>query len=341
MNQPAPHAPPPHAQLMQFITGHWVTAALHSAARLDLADHLHAGPQNCADLARATDCHEDSLYRLLRALSSLGIFEETAPRTFKNTDVGECLRKDHPRSLRGMILFQGAAPHWHGWGSLLHSVRTGQSAFEHVHQQGFFDYCQAHPEFGNVFNDAMTGMATSTAEAVLQGYDFSGISKLIDVGGGHGYLISRILQKYPQLQGGLFDLPEVVKAAPALLKHAGVADRCAITGGSFFEAVPPADAYISSHIIHDWDDEHSIRILKTMRSSLAPNGRVLLVELVISDERDEDFGVWLDLEMLHATHGGRERTTAEYAELFAAAGLRLNRVVTTPSPTCVLEALPA
>lgn len=341
MNQPAPQAPPPQAQLMQFITGHWVTAALYSAAKLELADHLHAGPQNCADLARAVDGHEDSIYRLLRALSSLGIFEETAPRTFKNTAVGECLRKDHPRSLRGMILFQGSPPHWQGWGSLLHSMKTGQSAFEHVHHQGFFDYCQAHPEFGEVFNNAMTGMSSSTAESVLQAYDFSGINTLIDVGGGHGYLISRILQKYPQLQGGLFDLPEVVADATPLLKQAGVADRCAVTGGSFFESVPPADAYISSHIIHDWDDEHSLRILKAMRASLAPNGRVLLVEIVISDQKEKNIGVWLDLEMLHATHGGRERTTAEYAALFQAAGLRLNKVVTTPSPTCVLEAVPA
>jgi hypothetical protein len=326
-------------RLMSCITGHWVAAAVYAAARLGIADQLRDGPRSSDDVAKAVGGHPSSVYRLLRALATLGIFDEVRPRTFALTEVGDLLRADHPQSMRSMALFQGAPPHWQGWGSFLHSVRTGESAFEHVHGKGFFDYCQTDREFGAAFDGAMTGMSAATVSAVLEAYDFSGIARLVDVGGGHGYLLSRILVEYPALKGCVYDLPHVVAGAAPLLKAAGVAGRCETAGGSFFDAVPPSDAYISKHIIHDWDDESCLKILRNMRQGLAPGGRVLLVEVVIGAENNrEALGTLIDLEMLHSTHGGRERTESEFAALFSTAGLKLTRVVPTQSLFSVLEA---
>lgn len=332
---------PPGMRLMSYITGHWVAAAVYAAARLGLADQLRDGPRSSDAVAAAVGGDASAVYRLMRALATLGVFRETSSRTFALTDVGQLLRADHPESMRSMALFQGAPPHWRGWGNFLHSVRTGESAFAAVHGQGFFDYCQTDPEFSAAFNGAMTGMSAMAAQAVVKAYDFSGVNRLVDVGGGHGYLLTRILQATPGLRGCVFDLPHVVAGARDVIAAAGVQDRCETAGGSFFESVPPADAYISKHIIHDWDDEHSINILRTMRASLAPGGRVLLVEMVLTGENRHALGTLIDLEMLHATHGGRERTTEEYAALFAAAGLRLQRIVTTESLFSVLEARPS
>lgn len=335
----SPPAPPPPFRLMTLITGHWVAAAIYAAARLGLADQLKQGPRSSDDIASACGAHGPSVYRLLRALSTLGVFEETREKTFRLTEIGDLLRVDHPQSMRSMALFQGAPPHWKSWGNFLHSVQTGTSAFEHIHGQGFFDYCAQDKEFGAAFDGAMTALSSAAAAAVLEAYDFSGIRKLCDVGGGHGYLLSQILKQYPNLQGCLYDLPHVVAGSKPLLTAAGVADRCECLGGSFFDSVPPGDAYISKNIIHDWDDEHSLRILRHMRKGLAPGGRVLLVEVVIGAANNrEAIGTLIDLEMLHATHGGRERTEAEFRDLFAQAGLELRKVVPTQSLFSVLEA---
>jgi hypothetical protein len=206
-----------------------------------------------------------------------------------------------------MALFQGAQPHWHGWGELLHSVKTGQPAFEHVHGMGFFDYCLANPEFGAHFNGAMTGMSAMAVGAVLAAYDFSGIRKLIDVGGGHGHLIHH-LQKYRNCKGGLVDLPDVAEGAKKTFADLGLADRCEVYGGSFFDSLPPADAYIAKNIIHDWDDEHSRTILRNMRAAMERNGRVILLELVVTPETQGDVAMLIDLEMLHATRGKSGRS---------------------------------
>lgn len=331
----------PALRLLQFITGHWVAAAVYAAARLKLADLLEGGPKASDELADAVGAHKSAVYRLLRALATLGIFEEIAPKQFKLTELGDLLRSNHPESMRPMALFQGAPPHWKGWGSFLHSIETGKPAFEHVHGMGFFEYCETDAEFAVAFNGAMTAMSAIAAGAVVEEYDFSTIRKLVDVGGGHGYLISQILNRYPQLRGGLIDLPSVVPGASSALEKAGLLDRCEVVGGSFFDAVPSADAYIAKNIIHDWDDEHAQTILKNMRTSMQGKGKVLLVELVVTPNDKDATAVLIDLEMLHATHGGRERTEAEFAQLFASSGLQLNRVVRTKSPFSVLEAVPA
>ncbi|MGE3314595.1 MAG: methyltransferase [Planctomycetaceae bacterium] len=333
-------APPPSTRLMQCITGHWVASAVHVVAKLGVADHLKDGAKSSDELAAQLDCHASSLFRVLRAMTCLGILQENRPKHFSLTEAGELLRSDHPESMRSMALFQGARPHWHGWGELHHSVKTGQPAFEHVHGMGFFDYCLATPEFGEHFNGAMTGMSAMAAGAVLAAYDFSGIRKLVDVGGGHGYLISRILEKYPELQGGLVDLPDVAEGAKSTLGALGLTSRCEVVGGSFFDSLPPADAYIAKNIIHDWDDEHSRTILRNMRAAMEGNGRVILLEIVISPEVQGDVAMLIDLEMLHATRGGRERTEREFADLFEAAGLKLNRILSTETLYRVIEAVP-
>jgi hypothetical protein len=331
----------PALRLMQFITGHWVAAAVYAAARLKLADLLEGGPKTSDDLAEAVGAHKSSVFRVMRALATLGIFEEIAPKRFKLTEVGDLLRSNHPESMRPMALFQGAPPHWKGWGSFLHSVQTGEPAFEHIHGLEFFEYCETDAEFAEAFNGAMTAMSAIAAGAVVEEYDFSTIRKLVDVGGGHGYLISQILNRYPQLRGGLIDLPSVVPGARSALEQAGLLNRCEVVGGSFFDGVPRADAYIAKNIIHDWDDEHAQTILTNMRKAMDGNGKVLLVELVVTPKDKDATAVLIDLEMLHATHGGRERTEAEFAELFASSGLRLHRIVRTKSPFSVMEAVPA
>ena len=340
MTNPA-QAQPPEVQLVQMITGHWVAAAIYTAAKLKLPDHLAAGAISSESLAAAAGTHADSTYRLCRALSAVGVLTELPDRQFELTVLGELLRSDHPRSMRPMAMFQGAPPHWQGWGSFVHSVQTGQPAFEHVHGKQFFDYCEGDPEFAEAFNGAMTALSAAASQAVVQAYDFAGIETLVDVGGGHGHLLCTVLSANPSLTGIVFDLPHVVQGAAPTIAAAGLADRCQTVGGSFFESVPAGDAYISKHIIHDWDDEHSRKILSNMASAMQGSGRVLLVEAVIDAGNMTTFGKLIDLEMLHATHGGRERTEGEFRELFASAGLKLQRTIPTQSMFSVLEAVPA
>ncbi len=331
----------PALRLMPLITGHWVAAAVYAAARLKLADHLKGGPRTAEDLALACGAHGPSVNRVMRALTRVGLFEEVGAERYALTELSDLLRADHPESMRPMVLFQGAPPHWQGWGNFLYAVQTGQPAFENVHGKPFFDYLGDDPEFAEHFNQAMTAMSAIAADAVADAYDFSGIRRLVDVGGGHGHLLSRILERFPKVRGTLFDLPNVVEGAKPALRKAGLLERCDVAGGSFFESVPAGDAYIAKNIIHDWDDDHARTILKNMRTAMDGRGKVLLVELVIVPKDKELNAVMIDLEMLHATHGGRERTEDEFARLFESAGLKLNRLIPTKSPFRVLEAVPS
>ncbi|MEK6233229.1 MAG: acetylserotonin O-methyltransferase [Planctomycetales bacterium] len=338
MTNETPDGPPPAARLMQMIVGHWVTAAIYAATKLKLFDQLHPDAKDSDAVAEESGANPSAVFRLLRALASVGVVEEKEPRRFALTELGDLLREDHPQSMRGMALFQGAPPHWRGWGEFLHSVQTGESAFEHVHGKGFFDYCETDEEFSAHFNDAMTAMSAGAAASVLDAYDFTGIKRLVDVGGGHGFLIASILQRFPDLQGVVFDLPHVIQGTPSRLEAAGVQDRCETIGGSFLEEVPSGDAYVLKHIIHDWDDEHSRTILTNIRGALDGDGKVLLIEAVIPPGNDPSLAKLVDLEMLHATHGGRERPEEEFAALFDSAGLVLSRVVPTQSQFSVVEA---
>lgn len=331
-----PGPPPPDQHLVQLIFGKWVSMALSVAAKLRLADKLAAGPKTEVELAEETLTHAPSLYRLMRALASVGVFASDEAGRFALTPVGELLRTGVPGSMRGVADYCGTEWSWKAWGSLLESVKTGRTAFNEVFGEGCFDYLAKHPAEQAVFDEGMTGFSAAEADAVVAAYDFSNFGTLIDVGGGHGHLLGTILNKTPNLRGVLFDAPHVV--AGAKLAAMGVADRCKAEGGDFFEAVPAGgDAYILKHIIHDWNDADCGRILGNIRAVSKPGTKLLLVELVVPPGDAPHPGKLLDLEML-VVASGKERTEAEYAALLAASGFKLTRVVPTQGPAGVVEA---
>jgi hypothetical protein len=282
----------------------------------------------------------EPLFRLLRALVGLGVFKKDASDRFALTPMGELLRAGDPDSKRAMAIMIGEEHH-RAWGELLYSLETGKPAFDHVYGEPVFDYLAKHPEAGANFDAAMTAIHGRETAAMIEAYDFSGIEHLIDVGGGNGTLLSMLLARYPSLRGTLYDLPHVVDRNRVKLREAGIADRCRAVGGDFFQNVPTgANAYLMRHIIHDWDDERSIAILDNCRRAMADGGRVLLIEIVLGDDLKSNFGPMLDLNML-VMPGGKERTAAEYRQLFGAAGLKLARIIPTTADVSVIEAVTA
>ncbi len=333
-------ATPPPTTLLQMMTGYWVSQAVYVAAKLGLADFLTEGPRRSEDLAAATGTHAPSLHRLLRALASAGVFTEASPGHFALTPLAALLRTGVPGSMRALAITYNEEQ-YRAWGDLLHSVRTGEVAFEHCYGMPIFDYFAQHPEADRVFNEAMIGWTDRVAAAVASTYDFSPFGTVVDVGGGYGALLAAILRRHPMARGILFDQPHVVGSAKELLAAAGIADRCACVGGDFFVEVPAGgDAYVLAQILHDWDDDRSSAILGQCRRAMPPHGKLLVVELVLPPGEEAFFGKWLDLHMLVMT-GGRERTGAEYDALFRAAGLALARVIPTPPGPSVVEAVPA
>ena len=331
---------PPEAFLTQLAFGALMTQALYVAAKLGVADILAEGPRATAELADITGSHEGALYRVMRTLAGVGVFKETAPRVFSLTPYAEPLRSDAPNSIRSGAVFMGEGWHWGVWGNMEHSVRTGKPAWGHTHGTGVFEYFAANPGPAEIFNAAMTDMSVGTAGPVVEAYDFSGFGVVADIAGGHGYLLSQILKATPGLKGILFDTPQVVGGAQALLEREGVGERVERVAGDFFEAVPAADAYVLKHIIHDWDDERCVRILSNIRAAMGPGARVLIVEAVVPEGDEMHYSKLLDLEML-TSPGGVERTEEEYAALLAEAGLRLARVIPTRSPFSIVEAVRA
>jgi hypothetical protein len=331
----APAGPPPQVVALQLMTGFWVTQAMNIVCRLGVPDALAAGPRTAEELAPQVHAHAASLYRIMRSLASVGVFTIDGQRRFGLTPVGETLRSDVPGSMRHFASFIGEPGHWQAWGSMLGAVQSGQDAFTVVHGQGFFQYAQAHPQFDKVFNAAMTSFSAMDGHAILASYDFSGVRTLVDVGGGQGLLLATLLQAHAHTQGILFDQPHVVEqAVPAL------DSRCQRVGGDFFQSVPAGgDVYILKTIIHDWPDEACVKILKNCAAALPAGGRVLVVDQVVPPDNSPSFARFLDLEMMVMTQGGRERTEAEFADLFAQSGLRLQRVIPTPGPHCILEAV--
>lgn len=332
-------ASPPPVTLLQMMTGYWVSQAVYVAAKLGIADLLVDGPVSCDDLATATRTHAPSLQRTLRALASVGVFSEVAPGHFALTPLATLLRSATPDSMRALAIMY-AEEQYRAWGDMLHSVRTGEPAFEHQFGMGVFEYLAQNPEASAVFNEAMTGWTAQLAGAVVDSYDFSPFGTVVDVGGNQGTLLTAILRSQPRVRGILFDLPHVVAGAEELLTAAGVADRCARVGGDFFEAVPAGgDAYVLAQILHDWDDDRCVVILTRCREVMPDHGKLLVVELVLPEGDEPSFGKWLDLHML-VMASGRERTAAEYGTLFRAAGFELARVVPTPAGASIVEGVP-
>ena len=332
--------PPPNQLLMQILFGKFAARALTEVANLAAADYLVDGPLGIGELASETGANEDAVYRVMRALASIGVFKELDGRRFANNEVSDLLRSDNPKSMRAMAQWLNCGPAWSAWGRLDYSVKTGQPAFDEVHGAQVFDYFKKDHETAEVFHHAMTSFSGMTGQAVADAYDFSDTRKIVDVGGGHGGLLATIITKYPHVRGVVMDLPEVVKDAPAHLGE--LSEKIDTAPGSFFDGVPEGgDVYIMKHIIHDWDDEHCVKILTHCRNSMTDGGKVVVVETVVDDQPESSFSKLIDLEMLVMTTGGRERTEPEFAALFEEAGLKLSRIVPTESPVSVVEAMRA
>ncbi len=309
--------------VLRLVNGDSVAQAVVAAVELGVIEELAAGPRPAGALAQAVGAHPDALYRLLRALSGFGVVQEQDGRVFALTGMGEALRRGVPGAVGGLALMMGAAWRRRAWSELADCVRTGRSAFERLY--GGFAYYRDDPAAGRLFDEAMSDASGALMEPLLRRYDFTRFGVIVDVGGGSGTLLATALSGHPAGRGVLFDLPGVIARAGAPLERAGVAGRCELVGGDFFSGVPSGgDAYLLANIVHDWDDEHAVRILANCAAALNDGGRVLLVEAVLSETRNlPDPIMLMDLEMLVMCDGGRQRTAAELDRLLRRAGLRL------------------
>jgi hypothetical protein len=331
----------PVAALRRIANGFQVSQAIHVAATLGIADLLAAGPRSSDELAAEAAADPDALYRLLRALAAVGVLHEEDGRRFALTELGGALRSDAPESIAGWARSMGRPYFWAAWSNLLHSVRTGENAFRHVHGTDVWSYRAERPEESAIFDRAMQALTQSSNTALLEAYDFGRFGTIADVGGGNGTLLSLLLARHPMLEGVLFDQPHVVSGADEVLGAAGVADRCRIESGSFFEAVPSgADAYLLKSIIHDWEDEESIAILRRCRDVVPADGVLLVIERVVGPPNADLAAKLSDLNMLVGP-GGRERTLDEFESLFGAAGFRLVGETPSASGFSVVEGAPA
>ncbi len=328
----------PQLQMRNLLMSFVLSRALQVAAELGLADALARGPMDAEALARDVGAHAATLYRLLRALAGIGVFGQLPDGRFANTPRSEYLRSDVPESMRELARMHGSSPMWQAWAGLEHSVRSGEPSFTHVHGTPVFEYLAAHPEYGRRFDEGMVTASRLVNEALVEAYEWGRLGTLVDVAGGVGSTLAAILRANPRVQGVLFDLPHVIERSRGYLDQEGVTDRCRTETGSFFEAIPTgADAYFMKHIIHDWDDEDCLRILRNCRAAMAGHAKLLVCERVIAPGGEPSLANTFDLVMLALTDGGRERTEQEFRDLFGRAGLRLARVVPTKIDHRILE----
>ena len=321
--------------LKQIFDGSWMTQAVSVVAELGIADILADGARSVEDLAGQTNAHANALFRIMRALASVGIFSQDSDGRFSLTPPANLLRSDVAGSQRCFAVMMGAE--FHGaWGELLHTARTGEPGFQKRFGRPAFQYMVENPDRHKFYDGAMGGYGVAEGAAMLDAYDFSVFRTVADVGGGSGMLLSAILNRHPNLNGILFDLPPVVDRTRTSISKSGLSARCRIEGGDFFSSIPRgADAYVMQHIIHDWEDSDAIAILHNCREAMDSDAKILLVETVIPKGNESCFGKWLDLMMLLV--GGRERTQEEYHQLFSAAGLKLNRVIPTALEVSIIE----
>lgn len=332
------------ADLLELAGGFHVARALYVAAQLRVADLLADGPKSAAELAAATGTHAASLERMLALLACVGVFSQDDARRFALTPVSMRLQSNVAQSLRDVIVFQLGEEAYRAWGELMHGVRTGAAAFEKAFGAGVWEYRGRHPEYGALFDSAMSTVASAHLDAVLAAYTFSSFRRVVDLGGGVGAFLTALLSAHPGMQGVLFDLPHVAEAAREHIANAGLAQRCEVQSGDLFAGVPPgAHAYVLSRVIHDWDDAPAGVILGNCRRAMPQGGKVLLLERVLpgAPARSEAARSLLisDLTMM-VMNGGRERTEDQYRALLAASGLRLVRIVRTATEISVLEAQP-
>jgi hypothetical protein len=332
---------PADIAMLEITQGAWLTQAIYVASKLGIFDTLAKGPATSDDVAGRVGSHPPATYRPLRALASNSILKKRRDGRFALTRLGSAMCTDAPGTMAPMVEFLGHPKHWEDWGELLYAVRTGNVAAEKLRGMPFCEYLETDPDLADAFNRAMTGVSGMAIENLMAAYDFSASKVIVDVGGGHGALLAAVLRQARDARGVLFDLPSVVENAGPILDGAGVSARSTVTGGSFFESVPEGgDAYLLKTIIHDWDDDSSLTILRNIRAAIAPVGKLLLIELVLPEGTPWHPGMLLDLEMLVSV-GGRERTASEYADLLSRAGFRQTRVIPTAGPMSIIEAVPA
>lgn len=337
----------PEAAMRSLIAGYWVSRLVYVAAKLGIADLLREGPRTAEELAAAASVQAPALYRVLRTLASYGVFEEIKGKRFKLTPLGATLRTDVPASMHGFALMLVEKHVWYAWEQLLYAVQTGQLPFDRIFGEPFYQYLEKHPDDLKVFGEAMTSLSGTENPAIAAAYNTTyrsaRIRTLVDVAGGHGSLLATILKANPKLNGVLFDLPSVIARA-AKDRHVtakGIADRCRLESGDFFESVPRGgDAYILKYVLHNWDDENCLKILANCRAAMNDNGRILVADPVIAPGNAPDWGKLLDIQMMVVV-SGRERTKDEFAALFRKAGLKLIRVVRTKCPLSIVEAVRA
>jgi hypothetical protein len=331
----------PRRAMMHMIHGFMLSQAIYVAAKLGIADLLQDGPRTGEELASATCMHAPSLYRILRTLAAIGVFTETEPGLFALSPMGETLRTNVVGSLRPLAICMGGQCNWQAWGDILHSVKTGESAFEHVFGTAFFQHLERNPDNSKMFVEAINCCATLYNEAIVAAYDFSRFKKIVDVGGGEGRLISAILKANEGVRGMLFDTPNLTPGATRLFKREGIAELAETAAGDFLEAVPEGgDAYLLKHIIHDWDDARAIEILKNCRRAMSVDARLLLMEEIITPDSEFAPAKILDIQQM-LMQGGRERSLEEYRQLLEAAGFELIQVISTQSNLSIIESKPA
>jgi SAM-dependent methyltransferase len=338
---------PPGIQLYQLGTGHYVSRAMYLAAKLDLAGHIARGARDFRALAKATETDAPSLNRVLRLLAAVGIFEERENGEFALTPLGDILRDEAPGSMRASVMLFTGPGIQEDWAELEHCVRTGEPAYRKLRPDDAdaFSSIARDPARAAIFDKAMATFAPQTSAAIAAGYEFGQFGKLADVGGGNGALMIGILRANSALRGLVFDRPDVIERARAHVASAGFADRCELVAGSFFEKVPSgADAYLLKHVIHDWNDEKARAILRAVRAVVPPHGKLLIVEGVYPARIERTLegrgAAANDVNMLVCT-GGRQRSEAEFRELYAASGFRLTAIAPTPARVSVIEGVPA
>lgn len=336
---PEQHAaePMPHEILWRMTSGCLLSQAIHIATKLDIPGLLKDGPKSSVELAQATNTHAPSLYRLLRALASAGIFVEDDQRSFELTPLGQLLRRDVPGSMAAAGLLFGSTLQWETLGELLYSLQTGKPSFEHHFGMNIWQYYSSHPEEWELFQYAMSSFSAAESHAILQAYDFSPFQTAVDVAGGQGQLLVSILKAYPAIRGTLLELPDVVRQAEGVFKAADVDGRCEAVSGDMFVSIPAdRDLYIMKTVIHDWQDEQARALLQQCHAAMPAHAKLLVISEVIAPANAPDSSKFMDLTML-VSFGGCERTATEFEALFDATGLKLNRIIPTHSPLKIIE----
>lgn len=334
----AEHQPSePATQMMQMITGYWITQLVHGAAASSLADHLRRGPMTAEAMARAENLEPSAAFRFLRACAAIGLVKTNREGEFTSTALLDTLRSDNPHSLRGLAIALAAPGHWLPWGRVPDVLRTGKSQAVEAIGDTIFDYYAKTPDEEKAFSEAMSGMTAAVSAEVVRLLDTANVRHVVDIGGAEGALLFALLKAHPALSGTVFDVPTVANRFGQVAKSAGLADRATSVGGDFFNGVPEADLYLMKYILHDWNDDECLTILKNCRRSLRPGGRIAIIELVLGEVGEPGPAPLMDINML-VMASGRERTFAEYESLLTTAGFTGTTVTPTATPMVIIEA---